>query len=97
MTNLFDMSGKVALVTGGSGGIGHACGRRLVELGYDVVLTARREDRVEQVFFWTRVGSQFPASARDQRLVAIRENLGRDEAAQRMQSWAHAVRQTLTP
>jgi NAD(P)-dependent dehydrogenase (short-subunit alcohol dehydrogenase family) len=32
------------LVTGGSGGIGKACGRKLVDLGYDVVLTARREE-----------------------------------------------------
>lgn len=32
------------MVTGGSGGIGKACGRRLTELGYDVVLTARREE-----------------------------------------------------
>ena len=30
-------------VTGGSGGIGKACGRTLVERGYDVILTARRE------------------------------------------------------
>ena len=35
---------RTALVTGGSGGIGKACGRKLVELGYDVVLAARRED-----------------------------------------------------
>lgn len=33
-----------AIITGGSGGIGKACGRALVERGYDVVLTARSED-----------------------------------------------------
>lgn len=34
----------MALITGGSGGIGKACGRKLVALGYDVMLTARREE-----------------------------------------------------
>jgi NAD(P)-dependent dehydrogenase (short-subunit alcohol dehydrogenase family) len=32
-----------AVIVGGSGGIGKACGRELVDRGYDVVLTARRE------------------------------------------------------
>lgn len=34
---------RTALVTGGSGGIRKGCGRTLAELGYDVVLAARRE------------------------------------------------------
>ena len=33
---------RTALITGGSGGIGLATGRLLVERGYEVVLTARR-------------------------------------------------------
>lgn len=34
---------RVAIITGGSSGIGLACGRLLAGQGYDVVLTARRE------------------------------------------------------
>ena len=34
---------RTALVTGGSGGIGKGCARELVERGYDVVISARRE------------------------------------------------------
>ena len=40
---------RTALVTGGSGGIGKACAAILCELGYDVVLSARRVDPLRAV------------------------------------------------
>jgi NAD(P)-dependent dehydrogenase (short-subunit alcohol dehydrogenase family) len=39
----------VALITGASSGIGAACAPALVDAGFDVALTARRRERLEQV------------------------------------------------
>jgi NAD(P)-dependent dehydrogenase (short-subunit alcohol dehydrogenase family) len=40
---------RVAVVTGGSGAIGLACGAELVRRGFEVVLTARGADRLREV------------------------------------------------
>jgi len=43
--NLFDLSGKVALVTGGNGGLGLAMAEGLARAGADIVIWGRREER----------------------------------------------------
>jgi NAD(P)-dependent dehydrogenase (short-subunit alcohol dehydrogenase family) len=50
---------RVAIVTGGSSGIGLAVGRLLVERSYDVVLTARTVDKLEQAA--SEVGARWAA------------------------------------
>jgi NAD(P)-dependent dehydrogenase (short-subunit alcohol dehydrogenase family) len=44
--DVFDLTGKVALVTGGSKGLGKAMARGLAEAGADVVISSRHEDEL---------------------------------------------------
>jgi NAD(P)-dependent dehydrogenase (short-subunit alcohol dehydrogenase family) len=47
MTNLFDLSGKTAIVTGSSKGIGKAIAHRIAEHGANVVVSSRKADACE--------------------------------------------------
>ncbi|MGZ0172547.1 MAG: SDR family oxidoreductase [Planctomycetales bacterium] len=47
--NLFDLTGRVALITGGSGYLGGAFSRALAEAGASVVIASRVKERAEQV------------------------------------------------
>jgi NAD(P)-dependent dehydrogenase (short-subunit alcohol dehydrogenase family) len=47
--NLFDLSGKVAVVTGGTTGLGHAISLGLASAGADVVASSRRAEQVDKV------------------------------------------------
>lgn len=49
MKNLFDLRGKVALVTGASSGLGVQFAKALANQGADIAITARRLERLEAV------------------------------------------------
>ncbi|WP_423822524.1 SDR family oxidoreductase [Salinisphaera sp. SPP-AMP-43] len=62
----FDLTGKVAVVTGGNGGIGEALAHALAEAGAAVAIVARRVDKAENVAAAVReAGGQAIATGAD--------------------------------
>jgi NAD(P)-dependent dehydrogenase (short-subunit alcohol dehydrogenase family) len=49
ISSLFDITGKVALITGATGGLGEAAARALTEVGAHVMLTARSEEKLAAI------------------------------------------------
>lgn len=74
---LFDLSGKVAIVTGGSRGLGRAMVLALAEHGADVVIASRKLEACEQLAAEVRAGSGRDA-------LAVRFHAGRWEDADRL-------------
>ena len=48
-TNLFDLSGRVAVVTGGNGGIGRGIALGLAQAGAAIAVLARNEEKNQRV------------------------------------------------
>ncbi len=59
--NLFDLTGKVALITGSTKGIGKAIAFRMAQHGAQVVVSSRKQDAVEAVT--NEINAAFPGRA----------------------------------
>jgi NAD(P)-dependent dehydrogenase (short-subunit alcohol dehydrogenase family) len=77
VTELFTLTGKVAIVTGASSGVGVAFARALAEAGADIALGARRTGRLEQTLATVR-------DATGRRGVAVGTDVAEPEDCQRL-------------
>jgi len=61
MSDLFRIDNQIAVVVGGTGGIGEALGHGLAEFGAKVVITGRNKERAEQIA--QDIGEEFKSEA----------------------------------
>ncbi|MBS0204372.1 MAG: SDR family oxidoreductase [Planctomycetes bacterium] len=82
-TSLFDLTGKVALITGGSKGLGKAMARGFAEAGADIVISSRHQAELEPALIDILAGTKargkwFVADMTDRAAV---DGLARDALA----------------
>ena len=78
MTSLFDLTGRVAVITGSSRGIGRAIAERMAEHGAQVVISSRKAEACAQA-----ADAINEASAR-KAAIAIAANISSKEELQRL-------------
>ena len=76
MANLFDLSGKTAIVTGSSKGIGKAIAHRLAEQGANVVISSRKLDACQEA------GKEINDLVGRKATIAVAANIAAKEALQ---------------
>jgi len=77
-TKLFDLSGKVALLTGASKGMGRAMAEGLASHGAKVIISSRTQGTLDQV------AAEINETYGEQRAFAIAANAGRKEELQHL-------------
>jgi NAD(P)-dependent dehydrogenase (short-subunit alcohol dehydrogenase family) len=78
--SLFDLSGKIAVVVGGTTGIGHSLSLGLADAGADVIASSRRSEEVEktaaEIEAKGRRSLRIPSDVKDRAsLVALRDKV----------------------
>jgi NAD(P)-dependent dehydrogenase (short-subunit alcohol dehydrogenase family) len=68
--SLFDLSGKVALLTGASKGMGQQMATALAEQGATVVISARKQDRLDEA------AAEINAAVGAERAIPVACNVG---------------------
>lgn len=81
IAQLFDLTGRVALVTGGSKGLGKAMARGLAEAGAGVVISSRHQDELEAAAVEIRAGN-------DAKVVPVVADMTRREDVARLAATA---------